>query len=163
MAITALLVAFLHSQGPRGGDGPPGPPGQVAILASGGGTQPHGNMTFSEVIDLPQPAVLTVTSFSDLLAKGPPDPKGGTQLGSAAARLVIMVDETIVTQSEEVYLAATQINLLVSANSATLLEPGKHKLYVQIINVGWKDMNLTPLDFLVKYIALGATNSPTQH
>ncbi|SRR6266404_4228241 len=82
----------------------------------------------SEAIDLPQRAVLTVTSFSDLLAKGPPDPKGGTELGSAAARLVIMVDDTSVTQSEEVYLAATQINLLVSASSTTLLEPGKHEL-----------------------------------
>lgn len=142
--------------------GQPGAPGQLAVIADGGGLQPSGNTTFAQTLDLSQRAVLLVTAYSELSAEGFLD-NGAPVPGNAAASIAIKIDKTIVTENEEVHFSATRPGLLISATSATLLEPGKHELEITVVDVGGSTIKISPKVFQVKYCALGTAAAPASH
>jgi hypothetical protein len=151
IAITALLVAFLHSQGPPGKTGDKweqGIPGTLAVVAQGGGPQPLGNVTFNENIKLDERAVLVITVHVKVLSQSTP---GKLDIGGVKIYTTVN-GQADVTQEFDRNMSQEEFET--SSTTVRLLNASTYPIQVQLTALSSTVKN-TNLAFEVNYFALG--------
>jgi hypothetical protein len=107
----------------RGPQGPPGPAGQLAVIARGGG--PQTEPIYQDTVTVSQPGIIFITARTF----------GGRHgvISNAGLRIETRLDGELVAANEEFEGESASITFHATATSATYIAPSRHRLEVKIV------------------------------